>query len=566
MRKLMFAAVLFSLSEAVSGQVAPGTLPSPGERDLIRDRQERLLEEQRRRLEELQQLPGRELQLEPTQPVEDERCFEIRTIRLQGATRLSDAQQASVLAPFSGQCLGANQLNALLKAITQFYIDQGHVTSRAYLPQQDMSDGELEVLVVEGALEGLDSSAIASDRELAMAFPGRTGQIVNLRELEQLVDQLNRLPSRPAQLELLPGDEVGGSRVQLQGEPLKPWRVSFNRHNNGEKSTGEQQWGLGLDWDSPLGLADQLSLRAGGDAVSDQHRHSANQGLFYTLPYGWWTFSYGYNQSYYRTQSDGGGFVFELDGESKSHQLGAERVLHRDSLSKTAVNVGLAHLRTRNYIENSLLDVSSQRLSEMQLGFNHGRRIGSAFVNLDVGWQHGIGAFDAQRRGNPNPGEPDAGYHKYTLTLSAMQPFQLGGESFTVDTLLNGQKSEDVLYSPQRISVGGLASVRGFKEQSLSGDTGGYWRNQLRWRRAIGWAPLRPFLQEYGLAYAYDVGVIHGGRHNPDRHGRLSGHALELSARGAHVATSLTFAHSLERPDVITERERPMYFRVDLFF
>lgn len=569
MRPLLLATVFtaFSfLAAFASAQVPPSnTSPLPGDRDLIRDRQERLLEQQRRRLEELQQLPGREA---PTpEPVpKDDRCFDIQTISLKGVTLVSAQQQAALVEPYEGRCLGAHQLNALLKAITQFYIDNGYVTSRAYLPQQDMADGELEVIVVEGRLEGLDQSAVADDRELAMAFPGRAGDVVDLRQLEQLVDQLNRLPSRPAQLELLPGEQVGGSRVSLKGDPLKPWRVGLSRHNNGENSTGEQQWGASLDWDSPLGLADQLRLYGGGDTVSDEYRHSANQGLFYSLPYGWWTFSYSYNQSYYRTQGEASGFLFEMDGESKSHQLTAERVLHRDAVSKTAVSLGMAHLRTRNYIEDSLLDVSSQRLSETQLGLNHGRRIGSAFVNVDLGWQHGTGAFDAQRRGDPRYGEPEARYHKYSLTLSALQPFQLWGESFSFDSLLNAQKSEDVLYSPQRISIGGQASVRGFKEQSLSGDTGGYWRNQLRWRRAISWEPLRPFLQEYGLAYAYDVGVIHGGRYNPDLRGRLSGHGVELSARGAHLATSITFAHSLERPDVITERERPVYFRVDLFF
>ena len=33
-----------------------------------------------------------------------------------------------------------------------------------------------------------------------------------------------------------------------------------------------------------------------------------------------------------------------------------------------------------------------------QLGINHGRRIGNAFVNLDLGMQNGIGAFDARVR------------------------------------------------------------------------------------------------------------------------------------------------------------------------
>jgi len=210
MRRLLFAS-LFSvicISPApLFAQVPSANIPLPGDRDLIRDRQERLLEEQRRRLEELQQLPGREPHVPSPQPTADERCFEIRTIRLQGAVRISAEQQLALLAPFENRCLGASQLNALLKAVTQFYIDRGHVTSRAYLPQQDMADGELEVLIVEGQLEGLNQSAVASERELAMAFPGRTGQIVDLRELEQLVDQLNRLPSRPAQLELLPGQK-----------------------------------------------------------------------------------------------------------------------------------------------------------------------------------------------------------------------------------------------------------------------------------------------------------------------------------------------------------------------
>jgi len=563
--RLQLFAMLFAFF-CLSSTSAFAQQSLPADRDLIRGRQERLLEEQRKRIEELQQLPGREAPTEQPPATLDARCFEINTIRLQGSSLLSPERQHELLKPFEKRCLGSSQLNELLKAITQHYIDRGYVTSRAYLPQQDLADGELDVLVVEGKLEGLDSSAIASDRELAMSFPGQDGERLNLRELEQMVDQLNRLPSRPAQLELVPGQQVGGSRVQLKGEPLKPWRVGLNRHNDGESSTGEQQWGASLDWDSPLGLADQLSLRGGGDAVSDQWQHSANQSLYYSLPYGWWTFSYSYNQSYYRTRNEADGFAFETDGESKSQQLRGERVLHRDSTSKTAASLGISQLHTRNYIENNLIDVSSQRLTESQLGFNHGRRIGSAFVNVDLGWQRGIGALDAQRDDQPHGGQPVARYNKYSLTASYLQPLQLWGESLSFDSLVNGQRSEDVLYSPQRISIGGLSSVRGFKEQSLSGDSGGYWRNQLRWRRPVAWESLRPWVQEYGVAFAYDLGVIHGDRYNPELHGRLSGNAVELSTRGQNLAATVTFARSLERPDAIARQEHPVYFRLDLFF
>ena len=123
---------------------------TPGDRDLIRERQERLLQEQERRLDELRQLPGKVDQL-PAQPVtEDERCFAIKQINLVGATLLSAADQASILKPYSGQCLGVGQLNQLLKDITNHYLGRGYVTTRAYLPQQDLSTGHLQVLVVEG--------------------------------------------------------------------------------------------------------------------------------------------------------------------------------------------------------------------------------------------------------------------------------------------------------------------------------------------------------------------------------------------------------------------------------
>lgn len=536
----------------------------PADQDLIQNQQQRLLEEQRRRLEALQSLPGERPTLAPRADEESSVCFDIQEVRLSGASLMAPEEQEALLGEFLQRCLGSVHLNEILSVITAYYLDRGYVTTRAYLPEQDLSSGTLNILVVEGTLEELNSSLLASDRELRMAFPGRVGERLNLRELEQLVDQMARLPSRRVQLELLPGDEVGGSRVRLEGERSKPWRVALARHNDGQRSTGEQQWDVALSWDSPLGLGDQLHLRGGGDAVSDHWRHSANQSLFYNVPYGWWTYGYSYSQSYYRTRQQAAGFSFSTDGESKRHQFNAERVVHRDALSKSAFSFGLAHLRTRNYIESTLLDASSHRLSEFQFGLNHGRRIGPAFINMDAGWQRGTGAFDAQRDDRPRGSEPVARYTKYTLTLSYLQPFQLWGQAFSVDSIFYGQRSEDVLFSPQRMNIGGLASVRGFKDQSLSGDSGFYWRNNLRWRQPLHQSWLAPMFHELSIALGYDLGQIRTTEHNPGQAGRMSGNAAELALHGKHGSAALTFAHSLDRPDALERAERPLYFRIDV--
>jgi len=540
--------------------------PTPGDTDLIRERQNRLLEEQRRRLEELKDLPGKEAEpVQPTKPA-DTRCFPIKTIELKGADALSERERQRLLAPYINQCLGVPQLNELLKTITDVYLEKGLVTSRAYLPQQDLSSGHLQVLVVEGRLEGLKGAEDSglSERELAMSFPGKPGELLNLRDIEQMVDQLNRLPSNSARMELTPGQNIGGSEVLVQNTPQKPWRAGLSRHNDGQKSTGEQQWGASLDWDSPLGLADQLALRGGHDAISDRQKTSRNAMLYYNLPFGWWNLSYTYSQSEYRALGQANGFNFKQSGDSQSHQVRLERVMHRDAVSKTSLNTGLAYLRTNNFVMDAKLADSSNRISEAQFGINHGRRVGNAFVNLDLGMQNGIGALDAQGDHDPRRGQPDARYRKYTATLSYLQPFQMWGESFSFSSLMTGQRSEDALFSPQRMSLGGLSSIRGYKDQTLAGDSGGYWRNDLRWSRPVTLEWLRPVFAEYGTSLGYDQGVIRGTRYNGSEHGRMSSNSLELFARGENLSASVTFAHSLERPDALTEREAPIYFRLDI--
>ncbi|AZE97789.1 Channel-forming transporter/cytolysins activator of TpsB family [Pseudomonas orientalis] len=555
--------IFFTLNSAFAA-------PTPGDQDLIRDRQNRLLEEQQRRLEELKDLPGKAAKPEaPTAPA-DTRCFPIKDIELKGADSLPASERERLLKPYIGQCLGVSQLNDLLKAITDYYLGKGRVTSRAYLPQQDLSTGHLQVLVVEGKLEALRSAegSTVTERELAMAFPGKVGEALNLREIEQLVDQLNRLPSKQAQMELTPGKQVGGSDVVVKNTAQKPWRASLSRNNDGQKSTGEQQWGAGLEWDSPLGLGDQLILRGGHDAISDHQKTSKNTMLYYNVPWGWWNFSYTYSESDYRTFGVTDDFKYKQDGDNQNHQLRAERVIHRDDVSKTSVNVGLAHLRTNNYILDVRTAPSSNRLSELQLGINHGRRIGTAFVNLDLGMQSGIGLLDAQSQEERDAfgrRQPNSRYRKYTATVSYLQPFSLWGESFSFSSLATGQRSEDPLFSPQRMSLGGSASVRGFKDQLLTGDSGGYWRNEVRWARPVTLDWMRPAFFEYGASVAYDQGVIRNDRYNDNVHGRVSSNSLELFARGKNVSTSVTFAHSLERPGVVTEREAPIYLRLDLF-
>ncbi|MCD7079510.1 ShlB/FhaC/HecB family hemolysin secretion/activation protein, partial [Pseudomonas sp. MAFF 311095] len=126
--RLSLLSVFLCLGLAATAQ---GATPqdTPGVTDLIRDRQDRLLEEQQRRLEELKDLPGKAAApAKPAAPA-DIRCFAINTIELSGADSLSEGERASLIKPYIRQCLGVPQLNDLLKVITDHYLAKGLVTS-----------------------------------------------------------------------------------------------------------------------------------------------------------------------------------------------------------------------------------------------------------------------------------------------------------------------------------------------------------------------------------------------------------------------------------------------------
>jgi len=140
------------------------------------------------------------------------KCHDIRRIAIQGSPNLSDAVADQVLKDYSGRCLGVAEIEQILGEITKDYISRGYVTTRAYLPQQDLAGGTLEIIVLEGAIEEItvDDGGKNSIR-LRNAFPP-AGELLNLRDFEQGIDQVNKLSSNDAQLDIQPGDKPGISR------------------------------------------------------------------------------------------------------------------------------------------------------------------------------------------------------------------------------------------------------------------------------------------------------------------------------------------------------------------
>jgi len=503
---------------------------------------------------------------------DDSVCVQVKTITLAGASLLSPSEQAALIRPYVGQCLSMRRINELIRAITDHYIAKGYSTTRAYLPPQDLSSGTLEIKVVEGTIEDirLNEDAPADRWRVRMAFPGLVGEPLNLRDIEQGLDQLNRLPSSDAKMKIEPGNTPGASRIVIVDKPARTWRARANLDNSGQKSTGVEQYTLSLDKDDLLGVNDLLSLNWSGDeaGIVDLKRHqSESSTAYYSVPLGYWTFTGSASFFDYHTFLDGSGVKYRSTGNTATYTLDVSRVLHRDADGKTAADVAFTTKKVSNFLEGERLKTSSYDLSILKAGLEHNRRVFGGLLSASGEYHLGLPVLAAPQDKTSHLVTPKHEFYALVFNAGYTRPFSLLRHELTFSTQGQAQWTPDTLYNSERLNLGSRYTVRGFQQDSLAGDSGGYLRNEL----AVSVLPdkdrpawVAKTLGNPQLYAAYDTGFIHRDESDAYERGTLQGAALGLRTSGAHFATDLCLSHPLDAPEFMKNKNWQVYWMFSL--
>ncbi|MBU0801117.1 MAG: ShlB/FhaC/HecB family hemolysin secretion/activation protein, partial [Alphaproteobacteria bacterium] len=302
----------------------------------------------------------------PTPSGQGEGCREISNITLSGVTRMSARKQEQIVAPYEGRCLGVAEIQALLSDITTFYIESGYATTRAYLPAQDLTTGQLRIDIVEGKVSAVEIAPDSTGRvNLYTAFPYLEGEVLSLRDIEQGLDQINRLSSNNATMDIVPGENVGESVIAVKNEPGKRWHAGVTGDNHGTRTTGRRQVGASLSVDNIFGLNDLFSLTERRTlGFNDKRKRTRSRSGMMSIPYGYVTVSGGYSWSDYNsTIVTAAGTSLGLSGDNRSVYGTVDYVALRTQDSKVTLSTTLTGKRARNYIGGTLLDVSSRNLT-----------------------------------------------------------------------------------------------------------------------------------------------------------------------------------------------------------
>ena len=456
-------------------------------------------------------------------------CWNINTIEVTGAANMPESMQEKITRDYAHRCLGVTEVEALLSDITRYYVDKGYTTSRAYLPQQDLTTKILKIEVVEGKIGEIkrqpgDKGSIY----LPNAFPGVEGKVLNLRDIEQGLDQLNRLPSNNATVDIAPGANPGESIVTIRNTPARRFHLSGTADNYGSRSTGEQQASGTVGLDDVFGINDLWSLTVRrSSSIEDWTRYSESENGFVSIPYGYVTFTAGWAGSHYESHLITAGPTLRLNGDSRSAFFETDAVVYRDQDRKVTVTGTLTSKRQETDIANSKLDVSSRPLTILDLGANMSGSFAGGSSSLGIIWSQGLDVLGAYRDPDGLPDDaPHAQFNKFTVNASWAKPFQAYGENMTWSSTATIQRAFEVLYGTEQMSVGGAYTVRGFYEEQLANDNGAFIRDDLSLRRNVGtlWGQdmtFKPYI-------AFDGGFV-VGQTNATPHGAILGSGLGMS-------------------------------------
>lgn len=495
-------------------------------------------------------------------------CLDITEVVIADAENMPEPEADAIASRYEGTCVNVGDIQSLLSDITKFYIDEGYVATRAYLPPQDLSTGVLRIQVVEGRIgkvmlkEGDERSL-----NLATAFPREEGAYLNLRDFEQGLDQVNRLLSNNAALELLPGSKPGESVVVISNQPTKRWHLNVTGDNYGTRSTGREQVGVTLGVDNLLGLNDYFSLtrRHSDWPWEDSREQSSSTTGVFSVPYHYTTFTVGYTHSDYDSiLGTPGGLDLALSGNNKVAFATVDQVLYRDQDSKFNGYINFARKTANNYIEDQRLDVSSRTLSVVDIGVNYSTVWQGGSLSLGGGYSRGLDWFGALEDADNLPGSaPRAQFSKVTAQAGYYKPFGFYEQNMLFSTQLSGQYAFDTLYGSEQVSIGGIYTVRGFYDEVLANDHGAFWRNDLALMKPFGpifgkMATLKPYI---GL----DAGVV-GGRAPKTPSGVLVGAAVGLGLTAGAVSFDIYTGHPIVLPDSAEDEGFNTFARLSVNF
>ena len=475
------ALALAALGAAARAQTIP-TAPDAFVEQLRQQERERALRQQNERSvdERLQAAPAAPVARIPDT---ESPCFRIDHVVLVGerADAFQWAVSPSALAgasagdPPIGRCLGTAGVNVVLARAQAAVIARGWVTTRVLAAPQDLGAGTLTLTLVPGRIAAIrltpDSSAslLGPGALLASAIPATVGELLNLRDIEQGLENLKRAPTAEADIRIepasAPGARPGDSDLVVQYTQPRKLRATVGLDDSGTRASGRYQGGVTLAADNPLGLNDIFYVNAShsidGHGIGNRARGTEAQTLHYALPWGYWLLGLTASNNRYYQSVAGLNQTYRYAGNSNNAEARLSRLLWRDQHRKTTLAVKAWRRESRNFVDDTEIEVQHRVVAGWEASLNHKEFIGNATLEGTLAYKRGSGGLGARPAPEEPFGEGTSRLGLVSAEVSLNAPFTLGQQKLRYSGLVRAQWNRTPLTPQDRFGIGGRYSVRG---------------------------------------------------------------------------------------------------------
>ncbi|WP_332781825.1 ShlB/FhaC/HecB family hemolysin secretion/activation protein [Sphingomonas sp. PB2P19] len=393
----------------------------------------------------------------------------VSTLRVTGQTLFSEPELIAASGFVSGSDMTLSQLRGMAAKITAFYNARGYFVAQAYLPAQEIKNGEVAIAVVEGhyGKVAIDNRSPLSTRVARGVLAGLDpGDVVESAPLERRLLLLSDVPGVRVKSTLAPGEMPGSSDLTVELVPGPRVTGSVEADNAGNRYTGRYRFGGTVNLNDPLGIGDMLSLRVLASTAGLAYGRAA-----YQAPIGNLTVGVAYSRVRYDL-----GKEFEVLDASGTAEVASVYASYPLIRSRAANVYAVAGFDAKRFTDRvGLLDTESKRSSRVMTGgVNADSRdnfAGGGSTSASLIWSYGAldikNPFD--RAIDAASGRTQGHFNKLAFSGARLQtvtgPLSVYGS-------VRGQFAFDNLDSSEKMELGGAYGVRAYPEGEAYGDQG----------------------------------------------------------------------------------------------
>ena len=412
--------------------------------------------------------------------------FEVNHFVFSGNTVFTDDELQQQIKTYENREITAEELQNARYILTQFYVKQGYINSGAIIPDQKINDSHNIVInIIEGHLRDINVTGVSyvSNDYIVRRLDYSPDIVLNQNDLQQRLQLLQQNPLVDLfNAELGPGLKLGDAVLNLGiSEPKRPYDLKLSFNNHRAPSVGAYRAELEGTHYSVTGHGDRLQVRLG-----------LTQGLKdysfdYTVPLSfkqmeWSIFSNRSDSSVISTPFN----QLDIKSDSQTYGTKLKYPLFNQYKNNRYRTLDLALSMEKRRSSTSLLgrpytfSVGAKegvsRLSVVRFSQTWQDRTAAQVLSAYSNFSLGIDSMNATINSG---GIPDGEFFSWQGQFNWIRRLPQVLQS-QLSLRMGLQLTADRLLPLEKFSLGGVSTVRGYRENQFTFDRG--WSASLEWQ------------------------------------------------------------------------------------